>query len=117
MDTKAQDEQMANTVAPQGSKAEPMPKRQKHWGELAIEEKLERMRTLVKSLVLTSGSLRRELADTRSFIWDHAHEENGDVVIKVKKNEAYKLRENNAFNQVEESMLAGVKIPDDQTYF
>ncbi len=66
--------------------------RAKYWSEISIEEKIERMRTLVKSLVLTSDNQRRELEEVRSFIWDHAHEENGDVVIKVKKSERFKLQ-------------------------
>ncbi len=88
--------------------------RSPYWGELQIEEKIERMRELVKSLVSTSDSLRRELAETRSFIWDHAHEENGDVIVKIKKGEAYKLREVGNFKD----MLGGnAKTPNDEVYF
>lgn len=66
-------------------------KRDKYWGELSIEEKIERLRTLCKALSYTLDVKNNELYDLKTFIWEHAHEENGEVVVKVKQKNRHRL--------------------------
>lgn len=56
-----------------------MPSRQKYWGELTADEKLERMRAEVKSLKVTVNSLN----DFIQLLLDHSHGSNNKVVTTI----------------------------------
>ena len=61
-----------------GNKEEAQPTREKHWSEIDDTEKIERMRTVVK----TQGEA---LANIRNQLWDlqeHSHAE-GKLVISL----------------------------------
>ena len=85
IDAKRQQEEIA-------MKDDPM---HKPWDELTMEEKIERTRINVKSVDQIVASFQNSVNSLRNEVealFDHSHEENGQVVIKITKNERYKLR-------------------------
>lgn len=69
-------------------------KRETFWNEIGIDEKIERLRNLTKSLVHTLDRQNQEIYDLKTFIWEHSHEENGETVVKVTKKNKYRLNDN-----------------------
>lgn len=51
--------------------------REKYWKELKTGEKIERLRTLLKSLVNENDTLRRELGKFK----EHKHNDKGEAVL------------------------------------
>lgn len=51
--------------------------RNKYWSELENDERIERLRTLVKSIVSENNSLRKEMR----IIKEHIHDKDGKAVI------------------------------------
>ncbi len=80
--------------------------REKYWGELAIEEKLERMRSLVKSLVVNIDEMRSKI----NRIGDHTHDENGKAIIQKPMREAMDV-------YVTPITRMGTRKETDQQYF
>lgn len=66
-------------------------KRPRNWSEIGLEEKVERLRDLVKSLALTNSRLTRELNEAKGLIWDHTHQEDGETFVKVLKKDRWSL--------------------------
>jgi len=52
--------------------------REKYWSELQLEEKIERMRKMVKILMREVG----ELNDTIAKLRKHSHLDSGEIVVK-----------------------------------
>lgn len=65
--------------------------REKYWNEINADEKIERVRTLVKSLVNQNDDFRRRITQLENFIWEHTHSVSGETVVKITKQERYKL--------------------------
>ena len=51
----------------------------KYWSELTVEEKLERMRGVLKTLEMSQGGLRRQFDKLRL----HRHGENGLLLVPI----------------------------------
>lgn len=65
--------------------------RTKYWSEINQTEKIERVRALVKSTLSTLERLAREIETLKDITWDHAHEQDGSVAVKIKKERRHKL--------------------------
>lgn len=70
-----------------------MPGREKYWSEIGLEEKVERLRTLLKSLLAENETLKSSVRDIESILWSHDHE-GKDVVVRVGKEDSHKLKSN-----------------------
>lgn len=60
----------------------------KPWKDLKTDEKIERMRELLKSTYASIDRLNGEIAN----LWEHSHEEDGKVVIRISKNDRHRLQ-------------------------
>lgn len=74
---------------PMGEERE-IPSREYDWEEAPIEVKIERLRNLTKAFVSTLEELKREV---REVLWNHSHEENGEVIIKISSKDKHRLLE------------------------
>ena len=56
------------------------PKREKDWGEITTDEKVERMRQVVKNISSQCYRLQRKVDVLESIVRGHKHQEDGVVV-------------------------------------
>ena len=75
----------------QNLKESAIPQRGNYWEEIGVEEKIERLRNLVKSLVLTIDRQKGEIYDLKTFVWDHSHNENGETIVKISRKDRGRL--------------------------
>ena len=68
---------------------EKYPCREKHWGEIDSDEKIERMRTEVRHLREELDHLRKAYKNMES----HQHLSDGEIVVPFKKTRRHLLRE------------------------
>jgi len=61
--------------------------REQYWSELKLEEKIERMRGVVKSQEERLGSLQENFYRLRTFIEKHSHDNNGKLLMRIDGNE------------------------------
>lgn len=67
--------------------------RTKYWSEINNTERIERVRNSANSMVRTLERLTAEIETLKAIVWDHSHEQDGSVVVKVKKERRHRLEE------------------------
>jgi hypothetical protein len=72
------------------------------WKELKTDDKVERCRINIKNLQGVVSSLQ----DMIDALWDHGHDENGKMVIIIKKEELWKFRQGS--NSINKAALSGL---------
>ncbi len=84
---------MNNQKNPGTDTTEEMPKA---WDDLNTEEKIERMRVNVKNIdarCADIGSRINNLSHDIDTLFDHAHDENGKVIIIITKEQRWKIKQ------------------------
>ena len=59
------------------------PSREKHWSELSQEEKIERVRGVVKTQEKMLKSLQKSFYWLQTFIEKHSHANDGKLLIRI----------------------------------
>lgn len=57
--------------------------REKYWSELGIEEKLERMRSVIKNEISENENTRGEFSNLKTLFRRHQHNKLGDLLFRL----------------------------------
>lgn len=92
-----------------GPERGPEPSREKYWNELTPDEKLERMRMMVRSAISNIGELEAMLSKVRKAFLHHTHDAIGRIHVPL---EAEDLRD-----VPHRSLKRFLDSPKDEDYF